>query len=109
LTNISKDNATITLWVKVVCLGDLIKKATFAHNITNNPKVDYVGNLTNNVTVTGPNGTTRNVNKTIYPVPIVDVSVVKISDRAVYFVDDIAVWTIIVYNAGNGTNANNVL
>ena len=105
LTNISKDNATITLWVKVVGLGDLIENATFAHNITNNDKVDYVGNLTNNVTVTGPNGTTRNVSKTIYPVPIVDVSVVKISDRAVYFVDDIAVWTITVYNAGNGTNA----
>ena len=108
LTNISKDNATITLWVKVVGLGDLIKNSTFAHNITNNPKVDYVGSLTNNVTVTGPNGTTRDVNKTIYPVPIVDVSVIKISDRAVYFVDDIAVWTITVYNAGNGTNATNI-
>ena len=81
LTNISKENATITVKVKV---------------------------NTNNLTVIGPNGTNRTVNETIYPVPIVDLSVVKISDRAVYFVDDIVVWTITVHNAGNGTNATNV-
>ena len=108
LTNISKDNATITLWVKVVGLGDLIMNSTFAQNVTNNPKVVYVGSLTNNVTVTGPNGTTRDVNKTIYPVPIVDLYVNITSDRDEYFVDDYAVWTITVYNAGNGTNATNV-
>jgi uncharacterized repeat protein (TIGR01451 family) len=67
-----------------------------------------MGNLTNSLTVIGPNGTNYTANKTIYPLPIVDLSVNKTSDKAIYYVDDIVVWTITVYNAGNGTNATNV-
>ena len=110
LTNISKDNATITVKVQVVGLGDnIVTNSTFiANNVTNNPAVKYVGNSTNNVTVTGPNGTNKSDNCTIYPIPIVDLSVNKTTERAVYFADDVVVWTIVVSNAGNGTNATNV-
>ena len=86
LTNVSTKNATITVRIKV---NDL-------------------GNLTNNLTITGPNGTENITNLTVYPVPIVDISVNITSDKDEYFVDDIAVWTIVVSNAGNGTNATNV-
>ena len=87
VTNISaKTNATIIVKVKVEALGD----------------------LTNNLTIIGPNGTNKTVNETVTPVPIVDLSTDKTSDRDEYFVDDIAVWTITVHNADNGTNATNV-
>ena len=111
ITNITgKSNATITIYVKVNALGNLITNRTFIDNITNNNKnIKYLGNLTNNLTVTGPNGTKNTTNKTVYPVPVVDLSVNKTSDKPVYFVDDIAVWTIVVSNAGNGTNATNVI
>uniref|UniRef100_UPI0025F72C22 right-handed parallel beta-helix repeat-containing protein n=1 Tax=uncultured Methanobrevibacter sp. TaxID=253161 RepID=UPI0025F72C22 len=112
ITNITgKSNATITIYVKVNALGsNLITNRTFIDNITNNNKnIKYLGNLTNNLTVTGPNGTKNTTNRTVYPVPVVDLSVNKTSDKHVYFVDDIAVWTIVVSNAGNGTNATNVI
>ncbi|WP_296790525.1 isopeptide-forming domain-containing fimbrial protein [uncultured Methanobrevibacter sp.] len=87
LTNISgKSNATIVIRVKV----------------------NVLGSLTNNLTVVGPRGATGMVNCTINPVPIVDVSVNITSDKDEYFVDDVAVWTITVTNAANGTNASNI-
>ena len=87
LTNIpAKSNATIIIRVKVNALG----------------------NLTNNLTVIGPRGTTDMVNCTINPMPIVDLSVNITSDKDEYFVDDTAIWTITISNAGNGTNATNV-
>ena len=110
LTNITEDNATITLWAKVVGLGDkIIRNSTFiAGNVTTDSAVKYVGNLTNNVTVTGPNGTKKYDNCTVYAIPIVDLKVNITSDKDEYFIDDIAVWTINVSNAANGTNATNV-
>ena len=62
ITNITaKSNATITIRVKVVGIGDnIIRNSTFiANNVTNDPAVKYVGNLTNNLTVVGPNGTVK--------------------------------------------------
>ena len=109
ITNITGKNATISLWVKVVEMGNLINNRTFIDNVTNNNKtINSLGNLTNNMTVTGPNGTKKYANLTVYPVPIVDISVNITSDKDEYFVDDIAVWTVVVSNAGNGTNATNV-
>ena len=85
LTNISaKSNATIVIRVKVNAVGD----------------------LTNNLTVKGPRNSTDMVDCTITPVPLVDISVNITSDKVEYFVDDVAVWTITVSNAGNGTNAS---
>ena len=78
ITNITaKSNATITIRVKVVGIGDnIIRNSTFiANNVTNDPAVKYVGNLTNNLTVVGPNGTVNSTDLTVYPVPIVDISV----------------------------------
>ena len=86
LTNVTKGSAVITVRVKIIGLG----------------------NLTNNLTVVGPNGKEIMVNCTVYPVPIVDISVNITSDKDEYFVDDVAVWTITISNAGNGTNATNV-
>ena len=59
ITNIAaKSNATITLYVKVVGIGDnIIRNATFIADLINDDAVKYIGNLTNNVTVVGPNGT----------------------------------------------------
>ena len=71
-------------------------------------KVNALGELTNNLTLIGPNGTSQMVNETINPVPIVDLSTNKTSDKDAYFIDDIVTWTITVNNAGNGTNATNV-
>ena len=99
----------VMIWVKVVEMGNLINNRTFIDNVTNNNKtINSLGNLTNNMTVTGPNGTKKYANLTVYPVPIVDISVNITSDKDEYFVDDIAVWTVVVSNAGNGTNATNV-
>ena len=111
ITNIAgKSKATITVRVKVVGLGDnIIRDSTFiSNNVTRNPAVKYVGNLTNNVTVTGPNGINNTDNCTVYAIPIVDISVNITSDKDEYFIDDIAVWTITVSNAGNASNATNV-
>ncbi|WP_296881651.1 hypothetical protein [uncultured Methanobrevibacter sp.] len=111
ITNIAgKSKATITVWVKVVGLGDnIISDSTFiTNNVTRDPAVKYVGNLTNNVTVTGPNGINNTDNCTVYPIPIVDISVNITSDKDEYFVDDVAVWTITVSNAANATNATNI-
>ena len=71
-------------------------------------KVNAVGDLTNNLTVKGPRNSTDTVDCTITPIPIVDISVNITSDKDEYFVDDVAVWTITVSNAANGTNASNV-
>ena len=64
--------------------------------------------MTNNLTVKGPRNSTDMVNCTIAPMPIVDISVNITSDKDEYFVDDVAVWTITVSNAANGTNATNI-
>ena len=56
-----------------------------------------------------PNGTSMNVTVPLTVVPIVDVSVVKTVDNSSHFVDDDVVWTIVVSNAANGTNATNVV
>ena len=109
LTNILSGGATIVVKVQVVGLGNTTYDSDFIEGLgLNTTVVKYVGNLTNNLTVTGPNGTNKTVSKTIYPVPIVDLSVNKTTNRTVYFADDIAIWTIVVHNAGNGTNATNV-
>ena len=111
ITNIDrKSNATITVKVKVVGLGDnIVRNSTFiGNNVTKDPAVKYVGNLTNNVTVTGPNGINNTDSCTVYPIPIVDISVDITSDKVEYFVDDVAVWTITVSNAANATNASNI-
>ena len=76
--------------------------------MTKDPAVKYVGNLTNNVTVTGPNGINNTDSCTVYPIPLVDISVNITSDKVEYFVDDVAVWTITVSNAANATNASNI-
>ncbi|WP_405323690.1 DUF11 domain-containing protein, partial [Methanobrevibacter sp.] len=65
--------------------------------------------LENNLTIKTPKGTNMTVNRTITVEPIVDVATNKTSDREEYFVDDIAIWTINVSNAANGTNATNVV
>ena len=67
-----------------------------------------IGNLTNNVTLIGPNGFSKKVNETVEVEPIVDVAVNKTSDKDVYYIGDVVVWTIKVSNADNGTNATNV-
>ena len=91
ITNIAaKSNATITLYVKVIGIGDnIIRNAIFIADLINDDAVKYIGNLTNNVTVVGPNGTKNSTNLTVYPVPIVDISVNITSDKNEYFVDDI--------------------
>ena len=86
LTNITKGNATIVVRVKV----------------------DALGNLTNNLTIVGPNGKEITVNSTVDPMPIVDIKVNIASDKIEYFIDDVAVWTITVANAANGTNASGI-
>ncbi|WP_407422671.1 right-handed parallel beta-helix repeat-containing protein, partial [Methanobrevibacter sp.] len=100
--------AIITIKVRVVGLGDLITNKTFIDNVTGRNDIAYIGNLTNNLTLIGPNGTERTVSRTVYPVPITDLSVDIVSDKDEYFVDDVATWTITVHNAGNGTNATYV-
>ena len=87
ITNISTSNATITVKVQA----------------------NAVGLKLNNFTLNTPQGTSETVNVTINIKPYVDVSVTKASDKEEYFIDDIAVWTINVYNAANGTNATNVV
>ncbi|WP_458402816.1 right-handed parallel beta-helix repeat-containing protein, partial [Methanobrevibacter sp.] len=111
ITNITgNSNATIVIRVKVNALGVEITDSEIIGAIVGSDSrvINRLGNLTNNVTVTGPNGTVQFDNCTVYPVPVVDVSVNITSDKDEYFVDDIAVWTITVSNAPNGTNATNV-
>ena len=87
LTNISTSNAVVTIKVRV----------------------NTVGSVDNPFTIQTPQGTNTTVNKTITVEPIVDVATNKTSDKEEYFVDDIAIWTINVSNAANGTNATNVV
>ena len=63
----------------------------------------------NNETVILPKGTNMTVSVPVTVVPIVDVSVVKTVDNSSHFIDDTVVWTIVVSNAANGTNATNVV
>ena len=72
--------------------------------ITVRVKVTKLGNLTNNLTIDGA----YRVNATVTPKPYVDISVNKTSDKTEYFVDEIAIFTIVVSNANNGTTATNV-
>ncbi|AMD18402.1 hypothetical protein TL18_00005 [Methanobrevibacter sp. YE315] len=67
-----------------------------------------IGNITNNVTLIGPNGFNKTVEEPVEVKPIVDVAVNKTSDKDVYYIGDVVVWTIKVSNAYNGTNATNV-
>ena len=71
-------------------------------------QVNDLGSLTNNLTVVGPHGATDMVDCTVDPIALTDVSVNITSDKDEYFVDEIAIWTVTVSNAGNGTNATNV-
>ncbi len=94
-------NGQVITWV----LTNVTKRSTI---ITVRVKVNALGDLTNNLTVVGPRGNSTTVDCTIYPIPLVDVSVNITSDKDEYFVDDVAVWTITVSNAANGTNASNI-
>ena len=85
-----------------------ITNITARATITVRVKVNDLGSLTNNLTIIGPRGTEATVNCTINPVALADVSVNITSDKDEYFVDDVAIWTIVVSNAANGTNATNV-
>ena len=87
ITNISTTNAVITIKVRVNGIGAI-----------NNP-----------FTLQTPLGRNETVIKKITSNPIVDVATNKTSDKEEYFVDDIAIWTINVSNAANGTNATNVI
>jgi len=118
LINLTNDGASFNMLIELVnnktyvkAIGDLTNE-TMRNALTdltkNNVDINYVGNLTNKLTVTGPNGTDVIDTCSVYPKPIVDLSVNKTSDREVYFTDDIAIWTIVISNAANGTNATNV-
>ena len=85
-----------------------VTNITARATITVRVKVNDLGSLTNNLTIIGPRGTEATVNCTINPVALADVSVNITSDKDEYFVDDVAIWTIVVSNAANGTNATNV-
>ena len=98
---VSFDKSTLT-WVLTGISPDVPAVITLRFRVTE------VGNLTNNLTLTGPEGTEKTVNCTVDVQPIVDLSVIVDSDKDEYFVDDIATWTIVVHNAGNGTNATGV-
>jgi len=87
LTNISTSNAVITVKVRANAIG-----------VENNTMI-----------IRTPKGTNMSVNRSITVKPIVDVSVKKTSDKVEYFKDGIAIWTITVSNAANGTNATNVV
>ena len=85
-----------------------VTNITARATITVRVKVNDLGSLTNNLTIIGPRGTEATVNCTINPVALADVSVNITSDKDEYFVGDDAIWTIVVSNAANGTNATNV-
>ena len=103
LTVVSFDSTTKKLtWV----VKDIQAKTNAT--ITIKARCDAIGTQTNNWTINGQNGFTKTVNATIDVIPVVDVSVKKTSDKNEYFVDGIAIWTITVSNANNGSNATNV-
>ena len=72
-------------------------------------QANAVGIKVNNETIIYPDGYSQKVNATIDVQPIVDVSVVKTSDNHVYYMGDLVVWTIVVSNADNGTDATEVV
>ena len=77
--------------------------------ITIKVQANAIGVKNNTLTIKTPKGTNMSVDIPVNVKPIVDVSVTKSSDKDEYFLDDIAVWTITVSNAVNGTNATNVV
>ena len=78
--------------------------------ITFRVKVGTVGNLNNNLTIDATFvDYMKTANCTVEAKPIVDISADILSDHEIYFIGDMAVWTIRVYNAGNGTNATNIV
>ena len=87
ITNISTSNATITVRVRANATGQKL----------------------NNLTIRTPKGTNMTVNVTVNVDSRVDLSVNKTVEKEEYKVNETVVWTITVYNAGNGTNATNVL
>ncbi|WP_407423663.1 right-handed parallel beta-helix repeat-containing protein, partial [Methanobrevibacter sp.] len=118
IINLTHDGSTFNKLIELVnnesyvkAIGKLTNE-TFKNeliNLTNNSVgINSIGNLTNNLTVTGPNGTNYTDHCSVYPRTVVDISVNITSDKDEYFVDDIAIWTITVSNAGNATNATNV-
>ena len=98
---LSNNNRTVT-WV----ITNITANSTAVIIIRTN--TTSVGPKLNPETIIFDNGYNKTVNCTIDVLPIVDVSVVKTSDKAVYYVDDIVVWTIKVSNAFNGTDATDV-
>jgi uncharacterized repeat protein (TIGR01451 family)/fimbrial isopeptide formation D2 family protein len=100
-TDYDDDTKTVT-WV----ITDIDPKVPAV--ITIKVRTYDIDNLTNPVTLIGPNGYNKTVNCTIKVLPIVDVSVNKTADSDVYYENDIVVWTVVVSNAANGTNATDV-
>ena len=72
-------------------------------------RVNGIGFVNNTMDLKTPQGSSENVTVPIKVEPIVDVATNKTRDKEEYFVDDIAIWTINVSNAANGTNATNVV
>ncbi|WP_407422673.1 hypothetical protein, partial [Methanobrevibacter sp.] len=92
-------------------VGNLSAKEWAALNIVSKV-VAYNTNVTNIANVTSdtydPDKTNNEDNDTVETKPLTDLSVVKTSDKDEYFVGDIAIWTVTVYNAANGTDATKV-
>ena len=118
IINLTNEGATFNKLIELVnnetyvkAIGQLTN-GTFENVLLdltrNSVGINRLGNLTNNLTVTGPNGTIVMDKCSVYPNPIVDISVNITSDKDEYYIDDIAVWTVVVSNANNATNATNV-
>ena len=118
IINLTNNGATFNKLIELVNNDDYVKAIGDLTNETfrieligltkNSVGINSTGNLTNNLTVTGPNGTNVTDRCSVYPTPLVDISVNITSDKDEYYMDDIAVWTVFVSNAGNATNATNV-
>ena len=92
-------------------VGNLSVRGWAALNIVSKVAT-YNTNITNVAVVTSdtydPNETNNKDNDTVETKPLTDLSVVKTSDKDEYFVGDIAVWTVTIHNAANGTDATNI-
>ena len=92
-------------------VGDLHRGRGLVLNIVTKVGVSNT-NITNVAVVTSdtydPNETNNKDNDTVETKPLTDLSVVKTSDKDEYFVGDIAVWTVTIHNAANGTDATNI-
>ena len=92
-------------------VGDLHRGRGLVLNIVTKVGVSNT-NITNVAVVTSdtydPNETNNKDNDTVETKPLTDLSIVKTSDKDEYFVGDIAVWTVTIHNAANGTDATNI-